>query len=116
MAPVYLIGAIVIAAGCLLVWVAVISAQGRLPRNGTVGVRTPATMRSDEAFAVANKTSAPYAAAGGAVMIGGGVIAMVVPKHVFGVPLFSGVGIGLALILAGAAVGVRACKAPEFDA
>jgi len=110
MAPVYLLGAIVIAAGCLLIWVAVASRQGRLQRGLPVGVRTPATMRSDEAFAVANKAAAPYAGAGGAVMILGGAIAMVVPKHLFGLPVFGGVVIGLALLFAGAAVGVRACR------
>jgi hypothetical protein len=110
MAPVILIGAIVIASGASLIWVAVISWQGRLARNGAVGVRTPATMRSDEAFAVANKASAPFAGAGGGVMILGGVLAMVVPKHLFGVPLFSGVVIGLAVLITGAVIGVRACK------
>ena len=110
MAPVFLVGAIVIAAGCVLVWVAVVSWQGRLDRGRPVGVRTPSTMRSDEAFAVANKAAAPYAGAGGGVMILGAALAMVVPKHEFGLPLFSGVLIGLALLLAGAAVGVRACR------
>jgi hypothetical protein len=59
---------------------------------------------------VANKAAAPYAGAGGGVMILVATLAMVVPKHEFGLPLFSGVLIGLAVLLAGAAVGVRACK------
>jgi hypothetical protein len=113
MAPVFLVGAIVIAAGCVLIWVAVISWQGRLDRSRPVGVRTPSTVRSDEAFAVANKAAAPYAGAGGGVMILGAALAMVVPKHLFGLPLFSGVLIGLAVLLTGAAVGVRACKQPH---
>jgi SdpI/YfhL protein family len=116
MAPVYLIGAIVIAAGCVLIWVAAASWQERLQRGLPVGVRTPATMRSDEAFTVANKVAAPYAGAGGGVMILGGAIAMVVPKQLFGVPLFAGILIGLAVALAGAAAGVRACKRPRPDA
>jgi hypothetical protein len=67
-------------------------------------------MRSDEAFAVANKAAAPLGVAGGVVVALGGVLAMVVPEHLFGVPLFAGVLIGIALCLAGAAIGVRACK------
>ena len=43
-------------------------------------------------------------------MILGGVLAMVVPKHLFGLPLFSGVVIGLALCIAGAVIGARACR------
>jgi hypothetical protein len=37
MAPVFLVGAIVIAAGCVLIWVAVVSWQGRLDRGRPVG-------------------------------------------------------------------------------
>jgi uncharacterized membrane protein len=109
-AAVILIGAVVIASGGSLIWVAAASWQGRLQRNWAAGVRTASTMRSDEAFTVANKAAAPFAGAGGVVMALGGVLAMVVPKHLFGVPLFSGVGIGLALCIAGAVVGVRACR------
>ncbi len=84
--------------------------RGHLSRDRAVGVRTSATLRSDEAFAAANRAAAPLGVAGGTVMALGGVLAMVVPKHLFGVPLFSGVLIGIALCVAGAAVGVRASK------
>jgi hypothetical protein len=53
---------IVILAGLGLIWLAVASWQERLPRNGLAGVRTPATMRSDQAFKVANKVAAPLTA------------------------------------------------------
>lgn len=33
---------------------------GRLHRDGRAGVRTPAALTSDAAFAVANRTAAPY--------------------------------------------------------
>ena len=110
MAVVIGIGAIVIASGGILIWVAVVSWQGKLQRNWAAGVRTSSTMRSDEAFAVANKAAAPLAGAGGVVMALGGVLCMVVPKRLFGLPLFSGVVIGLALCIVGAVIGVRACK------
>ena len=104
------VGIIAIAAGVFLVWAAVAGWRGRLSRHQAVGVRTPSTLRSDEAFAAANKAAGPLGVAGGSVMVLGGVLAMIVPKHLFGVPLFSGVLIGIALCLAGAAVGVRASK------
>jgi uncharacterized membrane protein len=103
-------GIILIVAGLALVWVAVAGWRGRLSRDGAIGVRTSATTRSDEAFEVANKAAAPLGVAGGLVMVLGGVLALVVPRHAFGVPLFSGVLIGLALCIAGAVVGVRACR------
>jgi uncharacterized membrane protein len=110
MAAVIGVGIIAIAAGIVLAWVAFAGWRGRLSRGRAVGVRTPSTMRSDEAFAAANKAAAPLGVAGGIVIALGGVLAMAVPKRFFGVPLFAGVLIGLALILAGAAVGVRASK------
>ena len=110
MAIVIGVGIVTILAGIVLVWVAAAGWRGRLSRGRPIGVRTPSTMRSDEAFAVANKAAAPLGVAGGVVVALGGVLAMVVPKHLFGVWLFSGVLVGLALLLAGAAVGVRACK------
>ncbi len=33
---------------------------GRLHRDGRAGVRTPSALASDQAFAVANRTAAPY--------------------------------------------------------
>lgn len=104
------VGIIAIAAGFVLVWAAVAGWRGRLSRDRPIGVRTPSTVRSDEAFAVANKAAAPLGVAGGIVVVLGGVLAMVVPKHLFGVPLFSGVLIGIALCIVGAVIGVRACN------
>jgi hypothetical protein len=110
MAAVIGVGIIAIAAGIVLAWVAVAGRRGRLSRGRPVGVRTPSTIRSDEAFAAANKAAAPLGVAGGIVVALGGVLGLVVPERFFGVPLFAGVLIGLALILAGAIVGIRASK------
>ena len=97
-------------AGLIIVWVAVRLWQGRVARGSAVGVRTPSTMRSDAAFETANKAAAPLAGAGGAIMAVGGVLAAVMPRHLFGVFVFGGVGLFLLLILLGAAVGVRASR------
>ncbi len=97
-------------AGLIVVWVAIRGWQGRLPRNGAVGVRTPSTMRSEAAFETANKAAAPLAGAGGAVVAVCGVLAAVLPRHFAGIFIFGGVGVLLIFCLLGAAVGVRAAR------
>jgi len=97
-------------AGIVIVWVSVLGWQGKLPRNGYAGVRTPATMRSDEAFRVANKVAAPLAVAGGVVMAAAGILAAVVPLRDVGYPVFGGTLLAVALIVLGATKGVHACR------
>jgi len=97
-------------AGFIVVWLAVRMWQGRVRRGSAAGVRTPSTMRSDAAFETANKAAAPMAGAGGAVLVVCGVLAAVLPKHLFGVFVFGGVGVLLVFCLLGAAVGVRASR------
>jgi hypothetical protein len=106
-----LIPAIVdVLAGLIVVWVAVRMRQGRVARGSAVGVRTPSTMRSDAAFETANKAAAPLAGAGGAVLAVCGVLAAIVPRHLFGGFVFGGLGVFLILCLLGAAIGVRAAR------
>jgi hypothetical protein len=97
-------------AGLIVVWVAIRGWEGRLSRDGAVGVRTPSTMRSDAAFESANKAAAPLAGAGGGVLAICGVLGVVFPRHFAGVFIFGGVGALLVLCLLGAAVGVRAAR------
>lgn len=66
-----------------------------LPRNRFVGVRTPPTMASDQAFLVGNRVAGPPLVAAGAVGVLGGVAAATVPST----PAF-------AVVLAVAALGV----------
>jgi uncharacterized membrane protein len=103
-------GIVEVLAGLLVIRVAVVGRRGGLERTGMVGVRTATTVRSDEAFRVANKVAAPLSGIGGAVLAVGGVLAGVVPKHLAGIPLFGGVGLFLVLCLLGAAKGIRACR------
>jgi hypothetical protein len=67
-------GALLLAAVALLA-VAVLGALGRLPRNPWAGVRTRATLASDEAFALANRVAAaPLGAAGVVALVGGAAL------------------------------------------
>jgi SdpI/YhfL family protein len=97
-------------AGLIVVWAAVRMRQGRVARGSAVGVRTPSTMRSDAAFATANKAAAPLAGAGGAVLAVCGVLAAIAPRHLFGGFVFGGLGVFLVLCLLGAATGVRSAR------
>ncbi|MCE6999351.1 SdpI family protein [Saccharothrix sp. S26] len=52
----------------------------RLPRNRFVGLRTPATMRSDATFRAANKAAGPPTIIGGVIGVVGAVVAWFVPN------------------------------------
>ena len=103
-------GIVEVIAGLIIVWVAVRAWNGRLQRTGGVGVRTPSTMRSDAAFATANKAAAPLAGTGGAILAVCGVLGAVFPRHLIGIFIFGGIGVFLVLCIAGAAIGVRATR------
>jgi|HubBroStandDraft_2_1064218.scaffolds.fasta_scaffold374495_2 uncharacterized membrane protein len=101
---------IVILAGLALIVVAVASWQERLPRNALAGVRTPTTMRSDQAFKVANKVAAPLTAAGGVVLLLGGVLAALLGKSSAG-PVLIGCALACAALCSGGAIkGVRTAR------
>jgi uncharacterized membrane protein len=101
---------IVILAGLVLIVVAVASWQERLPRNSLAGVRTPSTMRSDQAFKVANKVAAPLTGAGGVVLLLGGVLAALLSESSAGpVLIVCALACG-GLCVGGALKGVRAVR------
>jgi uncharacterized membrane protein len=66
---VVVLAAVFVLSGAVLLAVAWASWAQRLPRNRFAGVRTSATMRSEEAFKLGNKIAAPGRAASGAVML-----------------------------------------------
>ena len=101
---------ILILAGLALIVVAVASWQERLPRNSLAGVRTPSTMRSDQAFKVANKVAAPLTAAGGVVLALGGVLATALGKSSAGPVLIACALACAVLCVVGAIKGVRAIR------
>lgn len=69
------LGSLLVLAGVALIVVAGLGARNRLRRNRWAGVRTGATLRSDAAFALANRVSAaPMAAAGAVAGVGGAVL------------------------------------------
>lgn len=62
-------------AGPALAVLALLGATGTLPRNRFAGVRTPASLRTADAFALANRVAAgPLGAAGLIALVGGGAL------------------------------------------
>jgi SdpI/YhfL family protein len=74
--PVRLVlGALLVLLGAALLTVALLGPRRKLRRNRWAGVRTPATLRSDAAFGVANQVAAaPLGAAGGVALAGGAAL------------------------------------------
>jgi hypothetical protein len=73
--PLLVLGALLVLSGAALLTIAVLGVRRRLRRNRWAGVRTPASLRSDAAFAVANQVAAaPLGAAGMVALVGGGVL------------------------------------------
>ncbi len=103
-------GVILALAGLIVIGVAIRGWQGRLSRNYVAGVRTPSTMRSDEAFRIANKVAAPLGVTGGAVMVVGGVVGVALPGRAGGPTVLATVGIAVILIVVGGLRGVRAAR------
>jgi uncharacterized membrane protein len=104
-------GIVIVLAGLLIVWLAIRSWQGRLARNYVAGVRTRSTMRSDEAFRIANKAAAPFSLVGGLLFVVTGVVTAIVPVHTATVVLLTGVVVAAVVIVVGSVMGVRASRA-----
>ncbi|GAC54967.1 SdpI family protein [Gordonia amicalis] len=91
--------------------------RGTLPRNRRLGVRTDETMRSDEAFRVANRVAAPGTLGASVILVLGAVATLAVDggwSVLFGV-----VALVAALVIIGlvSAIGVRAAATvPAEDA
>lgn len=98
------VGVVLLLAGAALAGIGVLGWRGLLPRNRVAGVRTPATLRSDEAFTVGNRVAGPPVVAAGAVAIVGGALAL--GGSVL-LPAVAGVG-ALVLLVAGGLLGNRA--------
>ena len=84
---------------------------GRLPRNRYAGVRTPASLASPEAFAVANRVAAPLVLGGALVVLLGGLAPFAFGALVGSLVALGCVVVGLLAVAAGGAAGARAAEA-----
>lgn len=103
------VGALMMVAGAALAIVGALGWRRRLPRNRVAGVRTPATLRDDETFAVGNQVSAPLTVTAGAVALVAGAAALVAPSGLAGWLLVALGSVGmLVFALVGGVLGDRA--------
>jgi hypothetical protein len=108
MRGVHLLSLVPLVVGLIIAVVGVLGACERLPRNRFGGVRTPATMRTDRTFLVANKVAGlPVAVAGGVGALSGAVGLLGTSLVVAGVGFVGMVGIALG----GGILGHRAAEA-----
>ena len=106
-----LLGVVLVIAGVALLTVGLLGWRQRLPRNRFAGVRTPATLRSDAAFAVANRVAAPPVLAAGALCaVGGGLVLGSTGPALTMIVSVTGAG-AVGLLLAGGLLGHRAATA-----
>lgn len=113
--PRLIIGTLLVLVGLALLAVAVLGARGRLPRNRWAGVRTPASLRSDAAFRIANRVAAAPLGAAGGVGVAGGVVTLVGPVGAVSVVVVAVAGLGVVVLGGvGGMLGQRAATAlPE---
>ncbi|MEU9685865.1 MULTISPECIES: SdpI family protein [Amycolatopsis] len=105
----FVIALVPIVLGVLVGWGGFLGLREKLPRDRGAGVRTAATMRSEEAFRLGNKVAGVPTLAGGVIAVLAGIAALVMPTT-FGLLLASFVGVAgmVALVAAGGVLGNRA--------
>lgn len=111
----FIVALIPVLGGILVGWGGYLGWRGKLRRTGVAGVRTPATMVSDEAFEVGNKVAGLPTIAAGVVAIVAGLAALAMPTAA-GVVIAAALGVvGLVVLVgAGGLLGHRAATAvPE---
>ena len=102
---------VLLIAAVALLTVGILGWQRRLPRNRFAGIRTPATLRSDDAFSAANRVAAPTVVAAGAVCAAGGALALSADGAALAVIVaVAGTG-AVGLLLAGGLLGHRVASA-----
>ena len=103
---------VMVAAGAAIVEIGRRGRDGRLKRNAFAGIRTAATMRSDEAWAAAHRAGARTMMTGGAVSVVTGLALLLRPSNtVGGVVVVGGAVVMTALVVVSGIQGGRAAKA-----
>jgi hypothetical protein len=108
---VHLVSLVPLVVGLGIGVVGVLGWRERLPRNRFGGVRTPATLRSERAFRVANKVAGPPLAVAGAIGVLSGLAGLTTGLLVIMIVGLAGLA---GITIAGGVLGHRAAEAvPE---
>jgi uncharacterized membrane protein len=107
-------GLIMALAGAAVLYVAELGAQGRLKRNYWAGLRTPSTLKSDEAWRAAHIAAAPGLRWAGRAALLGGIVGIAVAfmdnPAVFATVLCLGAGGLLAGVAVSTVAGLKAAR------
>lgn len=110
-APGLVVGLVMIAAGVLVGAAGVLGRLDRLPRNGLVGIRTPSTLASDEAWHRAHRAAwLPTLLAGLVAVLAGLAAALVSSENAVAAVTLTGAGLLLVLVVLAGVVGSRAAR------
>jgi hypothetical protein len=77
-------GIAMVVGGIALVVLGAVARAGRLTRQSFVGLRTKATLASDEAWKAGNEAAAYWVVGAGAVLVAGGVLVMLTDSQATG--------------------------------
>lgn len=107
--------AVLVLGGGMLLLIGARALGGTLPRNQRAGVRTPATLRSEDTFQQGNRAAAPAIVAAGAIGLLTGVsLPMLSSASSVGIVATLGFVGGFALLAVGGLIGNRVAAAmPE---
>ncbi|HJQ45863.1 MAG TPA: SdpI family protein [Amycolatopsis sp.] len=108
----FVLALIPVVLGLLVAWGGLLGWREKLPRDRGAGVRTAATLRSDDAFRIANKVAGLPTITAGVIGVFAGVGGLAVPTTA-GTVVAAVVGLVgmLALVFAGGLLGHRAALA-----
>lgn len=102
---------VIVVGGAIVAYVGWIEMTGRLARNAVVGIRTKATMESDEAWRAAHRTAGVWFITAGLVMTIAGMLMLVADSDAaaWGVMRIGMIG-GLTFAVAGVVLADRAAR------
>jgi uncharacterized membrane protein len=107
---------VLVAAGVLIGWIGIKATKGTLERNWMAGIRTKATLESDEAWEAAHYAGGRLMTWAGASSVVAGLLLLVQPSNIAGLVILSvGVGLLLVLVVVSGIKGDRAAKAVLAD-
>lgn len=106
-----LVGLALVLGGAAVLWISWAGSQGSLRPNGVVGLRLPATRRSDDAWFAAHRAAAGPLGVGGAVLLASGVGVLFTGFDLIGQALaLVSLVVALAAICVAVLVAVRAAR------
>ena len=107
----FVLGPVLIVAGLSIAWLAVRAWRGDLPRNSLAGIRTPATMASDAAWARGHRAGGPWLLASSLGSLLPGAVVLFRPPHDTGILLIlAGMRLMVALVAVAAFVAELAAR------